>query len=107
MFYGSDFRKETRKMTLKTLFEASKLVKKSRNDVKVPVFLDVLCLISAIFDDFDLNFFAHIHQPLPSNILYGFFREKIDFEREKFLKEKIKLKILEFFGIFKIFKNPR
>ena len=45
---------------------------KSRNDVKMPVFLHVLCHISAIFEDIDLKFCTHIHETLPSNILKGF-----------------------------------
>ena len=42
--------------------------------------------ISAIFDDIDLKFCAHIHQPLPSNILYGFL--KILILRGKFFEKK-------------------
>ena len=52
----------------------------------------------AIFEDIDLKFCAQIHQPLPSNILYGFL--KILTLRGKILKKM--LKILDFFGIFKI-----
>ena len=49
-----------------------KISVKSRNDVKSACFLYVLCHISAIFEDIDLKFCAHIHQPLPSKILYVF-----------------------------------
>ena len=79
MFLGQIFAKNA-KNDPKTLFEASKSVKKkirkitvkSRNDVKRARFWHVLCHISAIFDDIDLTFRAHIHQSLPSNILYVF-----------------------------------
>ena len=40
-----------------------------------------------MFEDIDLKFCAHIHQPLPSNILYGFF-EDFDFEGAYFEKNK-------------------
>ena len=63
---------------------------KSRNDVKSACFfLHVLCHISAIFEDIDLKFCAHINQPLPSNILYVFF-ENFVFEGDNFEKEKVK-----------------
>ena len=60
-----------------------KISVKSRNDVKSACFLDVLCHISAIFEDIDLKVCAHIHQPFLSNVLYGFF-ENFDFEGEHF-----------------------
>ena len=79
--FRSDFHKE-RENDPKTLFEASKSVKnkirkitvKSRNDAKSACFLHVLCYISAIFEDIDLNFCTHIHETLPSNICYGFLK---------------------------------
>ena len=83
-----------------------KITVKSRKDVKSACFLHVLCYISAIFEDIDLKFCTHIHETLPSNICYGFF-ENFDFEGENFEKEKKMLKILEFFGNFQNFENPR
>ena len=44
--------------------------------------------ISAIFEDIDLKSCAHTHQPLPSNILYGFL--KILILRGNILKKKKK-----------------
>ena len=64
-----------------------KITVKSRNDVKSACFWHVLCHISAIFEDIDLKFCTHIHQPLPSNISSGFF-ENFDFEGENFENEK-------------------
>ena len=61
---------------------------KSRNDMKSSCFLHVLCHISAILEDIDIKFCTHIHQPLPSNILYVFFFENFDFEGTNFEKEK-------------------
>ena len=72
-----------------------KICVKSRNDVKSACFGHVLCHISAIFEDIDLKFCAHIHQPLPSNILYGFL--KILILRGEILKKK---KNVENFGNF-------
>ena len=92
----------------KTLFEASKSVKKQssenhgkvRNDVKNACFWHVLCYISAIFEDIDLKFCTHIHETLPSNICYGFL--KILIWGETVSKRK-KLDI--FFKIFRNFQN--
>ena len=78
-----------------------KITVKSRNDVKSACFLHVLCHISANFEDIDLKFCIHIYQPLPSNILYGFF-ENFDYEGKIFGKEK---KIVENFGNFKKFSK--
>ena len=102
MFLGQIFAKNA-KNDPKILFEASKSVKnkirkitvKSRNDVKSAGFWHVLCHISAIFEDIDLKFYAHIHQPLPSNILYGFL--KILTLRGEILKKE---KNVENFGNF-------
>ena len=80
-----------------------KITVKSRNDVNSACFLPVLCHISAIFEDIDLKFCAHIYQPLPSNILYVFL--KILILRGKILKNM--LEILEIFGNFQNFENPR
>ena len=77
-----------------------KISVKSRNDVKSVCFWHVLCHISAIFEDIDLKFCAHIHQPLPSNILYVFL--KILILRGKVLKKK---KNVENFGIFSKFSK--
>ena len=77
-----------------------KITVKSRNDVKSACFLHVLCHISAIFEDIDLKFCTHIHQPLPSNILYGFL--KILILRVKILKKK---KNAENFGNFREFSK--
>ena len=81
MFLDQIFAKNA-KNEPKTLFEASKSVKKqnseitvkSRNDVKSACFLHVLCYISAIFEDIDLKFCTHIHETLPSNISYVFLK---------------------------------
>ena len=77
-----------------------KITVKSRNDVKSACFSHVLCHISAIFEDIDLKFCTHIHQPLPSNILSGFL--KILILRGKFLKNK---KIVENFENFEEFSK--
>ena len=94
MFLGQIFTKNA-KNDPKTLFEASKSVKKQNsenhgkvaNDVKSACFLHVLCNISAIFEDIDLKFCTHIHETLPSNICYGFF-EIFDFEGNILKKKK-------------------
>ena len=83
-----------------------KITVKSRNDVKSACFLHILCYISAIFEDIDLKICTHIHETLPANIYYGFLKN-FDFEGENFEKEKKVLKILEFFGNFQNFENPR
>ena len=108
MFLGQFFAKNA-KNDPKTLFEASKSVKnkirkisvKSLNDVKSACFFHVLCHISAIFKDIDLKLCEHIHQPLPSNILYCFL--KILILRVKILKKKKMFKIL-FFLLLKFSK---
>ena len=41
---------------------------------KFGCFQHVLCHNSAIFEDIDLKFYTHIHQPLPSNILHAFLK---------------------------------
>ena len=41
---------------------------------KFGCFQHVLCHNSAIFEDIDLKFCTHIHQPLPSNILHVFLK---------------------------------
>ena len=41
---------------------------------KFGCFQHVLCHNSAIFEDIDLKFCTHIHQPLPSNILHAFWK---------------------------------
>ena len=79
---------------------------KSRNDVKSACFWHVLCHISAIFEDIDFKFCTHIHQPLPSNILSGFF-ENFDFEGKIFKKKKKLSNILEILRNFQNFQNPR
>ena len=80
-----------------------KITIKSRNDVKSACFWHVFCHISAIFEDIDLKFCTHIHQPLPSNILSVFL--KILILRGKILKKKKNCrKFWKFWGIFKIFK---
>ena len=43
----------------------------------------------SFFEDIDLKFCAHIHEPLPSNILYGFLKIlilRVNFEKEKEMK---------------------
>ena len=110
MFLGQIFTKNA-KNDRKTLFKASKSVKKqnSENHGKVAkwresaCFLHVLCYISDIFEDIDLKFCTHIHETLPSNILYGFL--KILILRGKILKRKEKCwKFWNFLEIFKILK---
>ena len=55
-----------------------------------------------MFEDIDLKFCIHIHQTLPSNIMYVFF-ENFDFEEKFFEKKKwIFLKFFEIFTILKI-----
>ena len=107
MFLGQIFVKNA-KMTLKHFLKHQnrsknkirKITVKSRNDVKSACFLHVLCHISAIFEDIDLKFCTHIHQPLPSNILSGFL--KILILRGKILKKK---KIVENLGNFEEFSK--
>ena len=102
MFLGQIFAKNA-KNDPKTLFEAPKSVKnkiqkitvKSRNDVKSICFWHVLCHISAIFEDINLKFCAHIHQPLPYNILYGFLKILI-FDGVYFEKKEKKWKFWKF-----------
>ena len=67
-------------------------------------FLHVLCHISAIFEDIHLKFCTHVHQPLPSNILYGFEEKKN--EGKYFWKEN---KIVSSFFIwnFQYFESQR
>ena len=70
---------------------------------KFGCFQHVLCHNSAIFEDIDLKFYTHIHQPLPSNILHAFL--KILFLRGKcFGNIKFLRFFYIFFGIFKIRK---
>ena len=79
MFLGQLFAKNA-KNDPKTLLKRQnrskskiwKITVKSRNDVKTPVFLHVLCSISAIFEDIDLKFCTNIHETLPSSICYVF-----------------------------------
>ena len=51
---------------------------------KFGCFQHVLCHNSVIFEDIDLKFSTHIHQPLPSNILHALL--KILFLRENVSK---------------------
>ena len=90
-------------MTLKHVLERQnrsknkirKITVKSWNDVKSACFWHVLCHISAIFEDIDLKFCTHIHQPFTSNILNVFL--KILILGEEILKKK---KNVENLGIF-------
>ena len=110
MFLGQIFAKNA-KNDPKTLFEASKSVKnkiqkitvKSRNDVKNACFLNVLCYISAIFEDIDLKFCTHVHETLLSNICYGFLKILI-LEGNCLEKKKRSFFGIFFFKIFKILK---
>ena len=109
MFLGQIFTKNA-KNDPKTLFEASKSVKKQnsekwRNDVKSACFWHVLCYILAIFEDIDLKFCTHIHETLPSNICYGFL--KILIWGKLFWKEKKIGPFLKIFRNFQNFENPR
>ena len=82
-----------------------KITVKSRNDVKSACFWHVLCYISAIFEDIDLKFCAHIHETLPSNICHGFL--KILIWGKLFWKEKKLDLFLKIFQNFQNFENPR
>ena len=73
---------------------------------KAPVFDIFYVIFSTIFEDIDLKFCAHIHQQLPSNILYVLFFN-LDFEGEHFEKEKKMLTIFEILGNFQHCQNPR
>ena len=80
MFLGQIFANNTIN-DHKSLFEASKSVKKnrkmtvkSRNDVKSACFWHVLWYISAIFEDINLKLNTHIHETVPSNICYVFLK---------------------------------
>ena len=87
IFLGQIFAKHG-KSDSETLFETSKSVHnkirkmafKSRNDMKTACFLHVFCHNSAIFENIDLTFCTHIHEPLSYNMLYGFMKN-CDFER--------------------------
>ena len=110
MFFWSDFRKEREKWPWNTFWSVKigqfffrKITIESRNDVKNACFWHVLCHISAIFEDIDLQLCAHIHQPLPSNTFTVFF-ENFNFEGENFEKGKKMLTILEIWQIFKILR---
>ena len=74
MFLGQIFAKNA-KNDPKTLFEASKSVKKqnSENHGKIPKWRESACFwhlsyISAIVEDIDSKFCTNIHETLPSNI---------------------------------------
>ena len=92
MFLGQIFAKNA-KNDPKTLFEASKSVKKNK-----------IRKISVKSRN-DIFIFSHILQHILSNILYGFL--KILILRGKILKKKKLLKFLEFLGNFQNFENPR
>ena len=68
---------------------------------KIGCFKHVLCHNSAIFEDIDLKFYTHIHQPLPSSILRAFF-EKFVLRGKCFRNIKLWGFFIIFFGIFKI-----
>ena len=111
MFLGQIFSKNS-KNDPKTLFEASKSVKKrnSENLGKVPkwrenaCFWHVLCYISAIFEDIDLKFCTHIHETLPSDNCYGFLKILIWGKLSRKEKKDI---FWENFQNFQNFENPR
>ena len=77
-----------------------KITVKSRYDVKSACFSHVLYHISAIFEDIDLKFCTHTHQPLLSNILSGFL--KILILRGKIFNKK---NIVENFESFEEFSK--
>ena len=87
MFLGNIFAKNA-KNDPKTLLEASKYIDKIYNIYKSKY--------TIYQKDIDLTFCTHIHHPLPSNILYGFW--KILILRGKILKKE---KIVENFGNFR------
>ena len=75
MFLGQIFAKNT-KNDPKTFFEKAKIgqkIKITKMD-KFGCFQHILCHNSVIFDDIDSKFCAHMHQPLPSNILDAFLK---------------------------------
>ena len=84
-------------------YKFRKITVRFRNDVKVPAFLHVLCHSSAIFEDIDLKFCAHIYLLLPSDMFHVFF-ENFDFEGGNFEKGNKMLRILEIFESFEISK---
>ena len=79
MFLGQIFAKNT-KNDPKTPFEnqnGPKIeIEKSRKNWQIWLFSTFLChhLASFFFEEIDLKFSTHIHQPLPSNILYVFLK---------------------------------
>ena len=72
--------------------------------MKVPVFYMFYVISQPFFEDIDLKFCTHIHQPMPSNILSGFF-ENFDFEGSNFEKEKENVKKIENFDEFSKFSK--
>ena len=80
-------------MSLKHFFKhqnrsKNKIRKITVNDVKSACFLHVLCHISAIFEDIDLKFCTHIHQPFPLKYCLFFLLLKILILRGTILKKK-------------------
>ena len=75
MFLGQLFAKNTKNDPI-TLSEKIKIGPKIRiaKMGKFGCFQHVLCYNSAIFEDIDLKFCTHIHQPLPSSILHAFLK---------------------------------
>ena len=63
-----------------------------------------LCHNSAVFEDIDLTFYTHIHQPLTSNILHDFF-ENFVFKGKMFRKYKILGIFYYFFSEFSKFEK--
>ena len=51
-----------------------KITVESRNEVKSACFWNVLCHISAIFEDIDLKFCTYIHMTLFSNMFVRFLK---------------------------------
>ena len=101
--FRSTFRKEHEKWSKNTFWKVKigqkiKLAKMG----KFGCFQHVLCHNSAIFEDIDLKFCTHIHQPLPSNILHAFL--KILFLRGKCFGN-IKFWGFIFFIFFRNFQN--
>ena len=68
---------------------------------KFVCFQHVLCHNAAIFEDIDLKFYTHIHQPLTSNIKF----ENFVFKGKMFRKYKILGIFYYFFSEFSKFEK--
>ena len=111
MFLGQIFAKNA-KNDPKTLLKRQnrsknkirKITVKSRNDLKSACFRHVLCYISAIFENIDLQFCTHIFETLPSKICDGFLKILI---WGKLSRKEQNEHFLIFFSFFFNFEKPR